>query len=239
VLANGKAPAAVHTILNGIDPSRWDPNIDGASVRRALGIPSDAFVLVSVSRLFSWKGQRELLRAFALVEAQIPNVRLLVVGADAGEVQDGSFTEELKALASSLGVAEKVVFTGARVDIPQILAACDLFTMPSFEEPFGLVFLEAMAMRKPVVALNNGGTPEVIEHGQSGLLSAPWDIPGLAANILTLLRDRELRTRMGEYGRSQVQRYFSAQRMARDAGHAYERILERRPRADAADSKME
>jgi glycosyltransferase involved in cell wall biosynthesis len=224
----GVSPAAIHTVLNGIDPSKWDPSVDGDELRRELGLAHDTQVLASVSRLFSWKGQRELVRAFALVRAEIPNLELLIVGADDQIVQANSFTAELKALARSLGISEHVRFTGARSDIPRVMAACDLFALPSFEEPFGLVFLEAMAMRKPVVAVNNGGTPEVVEHGRSGLLSPPWDVPALAANIVTLLRDRDLRLRMGEYGRAQVLERFNAQRMARDAGAAYEQILNER-----------
>jgi glycosyltransferase involved in cell wall biosynthesis len=225
LLQMGRPPHSIHTILNGIDPSKWDPTIDGADLRRELQIPSDALVLASVSRLFSWKGQRELIRAFALTRAVLPNVRLLIVGADSFEAEGGSFTEELKALATSLGVSESVIFTGPRSDVPRVMAACDVFTMPSFEEPFGLVFLEAMAMKKPVVAIDNGGTPEVVAHGHTGLLSAPWDVPALAANILTLLRDPELRSRFGEQGRARVLEHFSAARMGRDAAAAYERVL--------------
>ncbi|HEY0467197.1 MAG TPA: glycosyltransferase family 4 protein [Polyangiaceae bacterium] len=228
LLDMGKPAAEIHTILNGIDPSQWDPSLDGAELRRELGVPQDALVLASVSRLFSWKGQRELLRAFALVKSELSNTRLLIVGADAQEVEGGSFTAELKALARSLGIEQEVIFTGPRSDVPQVMAACDLFTMPSFEEPFGLVFLEAMAMKRPVIALDNGGTPEVVEHGRSGLLSPPQDIQGLAANILGLLREPALRAKMGEYGRSQVLSRFSAQRMAADAASAYERVLAQR-----------
>jgi len=221
----GKPPASIYTVPNGIELSNWNPEIDGSEVRRELAIPSDTLVLASVSRLFSWKGQRELLRAFALVRAVVPNVRLLIVGADAPEVEGTSFSEELKALARELRVEDYVVFTGARSDVPRIMAACDVFTLPSFEEPFGLVYLEAMAMRRPVIAVDNGGVPEVVEHARSGLLSPPLDVPALANNILTLLRDRELRVRMGNYGRARVLEHFSAQRMARDAGEAYQRIL--------------
>jgi len=88
-----------------------------------------------------------------------------------------------------------------------------------------LVFLEAMAMAKPVVAIDNGGTPEVVEHGRWGLLSPPWDIGALAANITTLVNDPELRSRLGREGRARVLDYFNAQRMARDAERAYEKIL--------------
>ena len=80
-------------------------------------------------------------------------------------------------------------------------------------------------MERPVVSLNNGGTPEVVEHGRSGLLSPPHDIDALAANIVTLLADAELRARFGAYGRSRVLASFSAERMARDAGRAYEAIV--------------
>jgi glycosyltransferase involved in cell wall biosynthesis len=118
-------------------------------------------------------------------------------------------------------VADRVVFTGGRSDIPSIMAACDVFTLPSFEEPFGLVFAEAMAMRRPVVALDDGGTPEVVEHGRSGLLSPYGDIDALSANIARLIGDRELRARFGAYGRARVLDTFNAQRMARDAGDAY------------------
>ena len=229
LLDMGKPEAEIHTVLNGIDPSKWDPELDGSDVRRELGVPTDALVLASVSRLFSWKGQRELLRAFAQVKKELNrNLRLLIVGADAREVEAGSFTSELKQLSRTLGIEQDVIFTGPRADVPRIMAACDLFTMPSFEEPFGLVFLEAMAMRKPVVALNNGGTPEVVEHGRSGLLSAPQDIPGLASNILRLLSSAELRRSMGDYGRASVLERFSARRMAEDTARAYDQVLKQR-----------
>jgi glycosyltransferase involved in cell wall biosynthesis len=225
VVATGTPRSRVSTILNGIDVARWDPRIDGSGVRREFGIPPGAPVLASVSRLFGQKGQRELLRALVHVRESFPEVRLLVVGADAVEVHRGSFTAELRALAEELGIADRVIFTGPRTDIPQIMAACDVFTLPSFEEPFGLVYLEAMAMLRPVVAVDDGGTPEVVEHGRSGLLSPYGDIERLAVNIVTLLRDPEMRARMGAYGRSRVVEYFNAERMARDAGEAYEAVV--------------
>jgi glycosyltransferase involved in cell wall biosynthesis len=215
----------VHTVLNGIDLTDWDPAIDGSGIRHEFGVPAGAPLLASVSRLFLKKGQRELVQAFARVLREVPDAWLLVVGADAMEVHGGSFTAELKVLARELGVAERVVFTGGRSDVPRVMAACDVFTMPSWEEPFGLVFLEAMAMRKPVVSLNDGGTPEVVEHGRSGLLSPHADIGAMSANIVSLLKDKALRDRMGAYGRARVLDYFTAGRMARDAAIEYEAML--------------
>ena len=218
----GRAPATIHTVLNGIEVSRWDPELDGSALRRELGLPTDALVLACVSRLFSWKGQRELVRAFGLASARFPDARLLIVGPD---LTGGTYTAELKEIARSVGALERVLFTGPRSDVPQIMAACDVFAMASFEEPFGLVFLEAMAMKKPVLALRTGGVPEVVMHEQTGLLSPPWDVPALAANIETLLAGPELRARMGERGRARVLERFRAERVGRDAGLAYERVL--------------
>jgi glycosyltransferase involved in cell wall biosynthesis len=227
IVATGTPRERVHTILNAIDPARWDPKIDGGRIRQEFGIPAGALLLASVSRLFAQKGQRELLQAVARVRELVPDVRLLVVGADTPEIHGGSFTSELKTLAHDLGIEDRVIFTGERSDIPEIMAACDVYTMPSFEEPFGLVYLEAMAMQRPVVSVDNGGTPEVVEHGRSGLLSPYRDVEALAKNIVELHRDPALRARMGAYGRERVLGYFNARRMAHDAGAAYETVLGR------------
>jgi glycosyltransferase involved in cell wall biosynthesis len=131
----------------------------------------------------------------------------------------------LKDHARDLGVLENVVFTGQRSDVASLLAACDVFSLPSVGEPFGLVFADAMAMKRPVVALTNGGTPEVVEHGKCGLLSDPDDIDLLAANLTRMLDDPALRTQFGEYGRKRVEQHFTPQRMASDFAQIYTRML--------------
>ena len=219
----GYRPDRVHAVLNAIEPSRWDPSLDPAPGRASLGVPDGAPLIVSVARLFRWKGHFELLRALALVKREYPNVRLAIVGSD--YPADSGTTRMLKEHARELGIGENVVFTGQRSDVALLLAACDVFSLPSFEEPFGLVFAEAMAMKRPVVALTNGGTPEVVEHGKCGLLSPPGDIDALAANLLRLLRDPALRTQFGEYGRSRVEAHFTPQRMASDFAELYARML--------------
>ena len=213
----------VHAVLNAIDPSRWDPSLDPATGRASLEVPHGAPLIVSVARLFRGKGHFELVSALALVKPKHPNVRLAIVGSD--YPADSGTTRTLKEHASQLGIAENVIFTGQRSDIAELMAASDVFSLPSFEEPFGLVFAEAMAMKRPVVALTDGGTPEVVEHGKCGLLSPPGDIDALAANLLTLLDNPALRTQFGEYGRSRVEQHFTPQRMASDFAALYARIL--------------
>ena len=219
----GYRPDRVHAILNAIDLSDWDPSLDPAPGRASLGVPDGAPLIVSVARLFRWKGHFELLRALALVKREFPNVRLAIVGSDFPV--DSGATQALTELARDLGIMENVIFTGQRSDVASLLAACDIFSLPSFEEPFGLVFAEAMAMKRPVVALTNGGTPEVVEHGKCGLLSSPGDIETLAANLTRLLGDPTLRIQFGEYGRLRVEAHFTAQRLASDFAELYTRML--------------
>jgi len=223
----GYPPGKVHAVLNAIDPGQWDFKLDRAVARRELGIAPAAKVVLSASRLFHWKGQAELVRALALARREHPDAQLWIAGEDdrAGSPDRPSYAGELRELSQRLGLSAAVKMLGWRGDLPRLLAACDVFGMPSFEEPFGLVFAEAMAMKRPVLGLDNGGTPEVVEHGQTGLLSPPGDIDRLAENLRTLLSSPELRARFGERGRRCVEERFHPARMARDAERVYDSVL--------------
>lgn len=213
----------VHSVLNAIDASHWDPTLDPAIGRASLGVPDGALLIISVARLFPSKGNRELLRAFARVQRELGNARLAIIGADYPE--GSGETLHLKQLARELGVESSVSFPGQRADIANLLAACDVFALPSFGEPFGLVYVEAMAMKRPVVALSYGGAPEVVEDGECGLVSPPDDIDALSVNLLRLLRDPALRQRFGENGRKRVVTHFTPARMAADVSNLYARLL--------------
>jgi glycosyltransferase involved in cell wall biosynthesis len=216
-------------VHNALDPTGWDPTVDGSAVRQEFGIESGMPLLLIASRLFYWKGHTELLHALAKVKEGGLPFRLLVVGEDdpRGHPGGGSYRAELESLVSRLGLTQEVTFTGYRSDIPRLLAACDVFTMPSYEEPFGMVYLEAMAMQKPVIALDNGGAREVVEHERSGLLSPPKDVDRLAANIRSLLVDDSLRRSMGAYGRRLLLERFTPQRLATEFELVYGRVLKK------------
>jgi glycosyltransferase involved in cell wall biosynthesis len=222
---NGYSPRKTHAVLNAIDVATWNYRLDPSGVRLELGIRADAPVVSCAARLFRGKGQDEMIRAIAAARNEFPNVRLLIVGTEDRYAMRSGFLAELKALTTELALDDHVIFTGHRADMPAVMAASDVFALPSLEEPFGLVFLEAMAMKKPVVAFNSGGAPEVVEHGKSGLLSPAGDHAALAANLVTLLRDPALRDRMGEYGRRQVEAHFTPERMARDVETVYDSLL--------------
>jgi glycosyltransferase involved in cell wall biosynthesis len=217
LLASGHEAARIHVVLNGIDPMTWDPRADREICRREFGVPDGAAVIVTVCRLFPEKGPGDLIQALDAVRRVDPDVRLLIVGQEMSR----GFAATLAAEAERLGLRENVVLTGRRDDIELIMAAADIYAMPSFGEPFGLVFLEAMAMELPVVALDSGGAPEVVNDGITGLLSKPGDIPRLAENLSELVRDSEMRTAMGKRGRGRVVADFTVDRMARDVADVY------------------
>jgi glycosyltransferase involved in cell wall biosynthesis len=241
LIERGYRTATTYAVLNAIDLPVWDSTLDPRPVRLELGIPAGAPVVASAGRLFRGKGQHDVVRAVAAIRSEFPDVRLLIIGRDDLQVMQTSYTQELKELAAELGVRENVMFLGQRSDMPALLAASDVFVLPSFEEPFGLVFAEALAMKRPVLALANGGAPEVVDHGKSGLLSDPDDHEALANNLATLLRDQPLRARMGEYGRQQVEARFTAERMAGDVARVYASLLSSRsdePRAHVVDKPL-
>jgi glycosyltransferase involved in cell wall biosynthesis len=220
LVSSGFDSGKIHPVLNGIEISRWNRSRDDDRIRRDLGLPGGAPVILTVCRLFPFKGPGELIGALSSLVGEWPDLRLVIVG---GEMDPG-YREALERQARELGVERNVVFTGWRPDVADIMASSDVFAMPSIGEPLGLVYLEAMAMGLPVVALDSGGAPEVVGHGTTGLLSSPGDGEMLAEHLRMLLRSAELRGSMGSQGRKRVETYFTADRMTRDIELLYEGI---------------
>jgi glycosyltransferase involved in cell wall biosynthesis len=233
ILKSGLPPERVYHVLNALDlqASRWDPSIDGGPTRAGLGITPDAPVVGIVSRLFVWKGHTHLVKALRKVADAVPEVRLAIVGEDdpMAHPERRSYRAELEGLVRELGLERQVIFTGFRSDIPELMAAFDVFAMPSWDEPFGMVFLEAMAMERPVVAWDSGGAPEVIADGETGYVVERGDVDALAETLLRLIRDPDLRRRLGEAGRRRAIERFSPQRMCRDMVEVYRSVLGEAP----------
>ena len=142
------------------------------------------------------------MKALRKIADAVPEVRLVIVGEDdpMAHPERGSYRAELESLMRELSLEEQVIFTGFRSDIPELMAAFDVFAMPSWDEPFGMVFLEAMAMETPVVAWDSGGAPEVIANGETGFVVERGNVDALAETLLRLIRDPDLRGRMGRPG---------------------------------------
>jgi glycosyltransferase involved in cell wall biosynthesis len=228
LIDGGCDPASVHVVHNGIDPDRWTPAPGGEKTRRELGIDVDAPVVLTACRLFRSKGVSELVQAMGDLVGDVPDAVLVV----AGRETEGGYLAELEAQADSAGVGERVRFLGQRDDLPALMAAADVFAMPSDHEPFGLVFAEAMAMELPVVGLRTGGTVEVVEDGRTGLLAEPGDRAGLAAALRTLLLEPDLRAELGRNGRRRVEERFTTVRMAQEMAAVLQAVARPSSRAE-------
>ncbi len=225
----GYSAEKIHVVYNALDLAGWDPAVDGGSVRQELQIPAQAPVVGIVSRLFKWKGHSHLVEAMPRVLHAVPEARLVIVGEDdpRADPGSGSYRAQLEMRSEELGIKDNVLFTGFRTDVPRVMAALDVFAHPSWEEPFGMVFLEAGAMRKPVVCWRSGGAPEVIVDGETGLLVERGNVPALANALITLLQDSALRARMGDAGRRRAAEVFTPQGMADSMLRVYQEVVGR------------
>ncbi|MEW6245962.1 MAG: glycosyltransferase family 4 protein [Nitrospirota bacterium] len=195
----------VRCIHNGVDTARFAPRPAPKDLRKRLGVAEGEPVVASVGRFVPYKGYDDLLDAAALVRTVRPDTHWVLVG-------DGELQRELEAQSRRLNLGPWVHFTGWLDDVRDVLALCDVFVLPSRGEHFGRVLIEAMAMGKPVVATDGGGVPEIVRHGETGLLVPSGRPPALARVILTLLDDPAYAASLGAAGRERVEREFSLSR---------------------------
>lgn len=222
----GYDPANIVVIRNGVDLARFAEAPAGDRLRRELGIAAEARLVVLVSRLARLKGIEQFLQAAAALKPRYPDVRFLIVGETSPP--DPAYLEQLHALSRSLGVAEVVIFTGLRSDVPSVLSAADVAVMPSLNEALSNVLLESMAAGVPVVATRVGGTPEALIDGETGLLVPPGDAGAIAGAVSRLLDDRELARRLGCAARRLMAAQFSVQRMVSATEDVYATLLARK-----------
>lgn len=203
----GLDPGRVRVVPEGIDPSAWErPVPAGDGAERSGGPPT----VLSVARQYPRKNTGTLLRAFRRVRETCPGARLRVVGG-------GPELPRLRRLARRLGLGAGVRFLGelpGRGDVRREYFAADVFCLPTLQEGFGIVFLEAMAAGLPIVASSAGAVPEVVPDGRAGFLVDPRNPRALAEALLRLIGDDRLRARMGAAGRRRARR-FAWPRVAR------------------------
>lgn len=174
-------------------------------------------VLGCVARLETEKGHHFLLTAFHQLRRRYPHAKLLIVG-------DGSLRTALQAQAKTLAIDGAVQFLGARADIPALLATCDVFVLPSLKEGVPLSILEAMAAGKPVVASAVGSIPQIVSHGETGVLVSPGNAQALEYALASLVGDDSARTNMGRRG----QRFVRAHYHFHCTVNAYRKLYEHR-----------
>ncbi|MCS6859536.1 MAG: glycosyltransferase [Abditibacteriales bacterium] len=211
----------IAVIPNGVDLSVFAPR--SSSLRPSLGFTEAHFVFGMVAQLVPWKGHAFFLRAAAQVAQTIPNARFLLVGDDLfGD--HPAYVQGLLRLTESLGLEASVRFLGFREDIVDVLASLDALVLPSFNEPFGRVLVEAMAMAKPVIATNVGGPPEIVDHEINGLLVPVQDVSALADAMRRLAQDRAWSEHLGKAGRAKAEREFDIALTVQRTQEVYEEL---------------
>ena len=220
----------VKVILNGVDVARFA----GAepALRKELGRSNDRLI-GCVARLVPGKGGHILLQAARRVLLTHPSVTFVFVGS-------GPAREAWETLAMNLGIADRVVFTGERGDMPQVYSSLDALVLPSFDEAMPMCVLEALSAGVPVIATEVGEVPDLIQPNETGILVAPGDVDALAGSLLWMLDHPGRAAEMGARGRAMVQRSFSSDSMARNYESVYLDVAETAtPRPRLADHTLD
>jgi glycosyltransferase involved in cell wall biosynthesis len=202
----GLNAAKIHTVHNSVDTDYFDPDrkLDRRPpIREQFGIPDNAPLVGIAARMNPWKGQHELIGAVALLRDKFPDLHAMILGADVPEVHFGGFQK----------------------DVRPFLHQFDLFVHPSYGEPFGLAIVEAMAMRKPVVACGTGGVPEIITHGRDGWLVKERSAEAVATAITTLLPDDQLCRQLGARARQTVRDRFTPRQQCAVVAQRYSSLI--------------
>jgi glycosyltransferase involved in cell wall biosynthesis len=209
----------IRRIPNGIDPEPFLSEFDADAVRTSLGFSSDDVIVTLVGSV-DRKGHRELTEAAAALRLEFPNVRYLYVG-------EGPREDEVTEQVSRLGLDGIVRLTGFRGDVPAVLAASDVFCLPSYSEGLSISIMEAMAAGLPVAASRMGGNPELVIDGETGFIFEPFDSGDLADKLAELLKDGGTRRGMGEAGRRRVLSEFTHDDMVRRYCDLYKEVTGR------------
>jgi glycosyltransferase involved in cell wall biosynthesis len=203
----GKVPV----VFNGVDTRVFRPGLDGAAVRRELAIPADACLVGHVARLTPWKGQHFLLESFARVAPSYPQARLLFVGSPVFD--NDAYERRLRERTAALGLVDRVVFAGYRHDLPQVLAAMDVFAYPSVEKDTApLSLASAMAAGLPIVAFDIEGVREAVGGERNAALVPVERVDALAGALGEVLGDAELRRRLSRGARRRAEGALSLDR---------------------------
>lgn len=216
-----KTDTKIRTIINGVDLREFNPELNGSIIRKEFNIDEDEPIIGTIGRIDPEKGYECFLESARIILQDFKNVRFLVVGGANNPSLEGSLYE----MSVEKGIDKKTIFTGFRRDIPQLLASMDVVVLPSEIDACSRVLFESMAMRKPLVATNAGGTPEIVQDGITGLLVKPGDPSGMAKCIKKLLDDKYLAEQYGNAGRKRVETMFTIERNIRETENVYLELL--------------
>jgi len=201
-------------IHNGIDLEAVHVTNQRQEKRKEWHIDVGAVVIGTVGRLVPVKGHAILVEALRILHSSNHHVTLLLVG-------DGPLRGQLEAEVKRLGLDKSVIFAGHQDQSYDFISMMDIFVLPSLHEGIPMVLLEALALKRPVIASRVGGIPEVVSHGLSGILVRPANAGELAAGLVEMIQDREKTMAFGAAGRNQVEHEFNASMMANRTAAMY------------------
>lgn len=214
-----KIPAhKIAVIHSSIVLDEFDIEVDTERKRKEFGLQANAPVVGTIARLHPDKGVRYLLDAAVTVLEEVPDVKFMLVG-------DGIQRVELESIAKQNGIAENVIFAGFRDDVAELYSLFTITVLPSLNEGLPVVPMESLYMGKPVVATDVCGNPEIVRHGETGLIVPTKDSESLAQAILTLLNDEPKANPMAVCGRELVEKEFSNSVMVNRYEQAYETLI--------------
>ena len=211
----------IDVIRSGIDMSKFDNvKIDAKGKKAEFNADSNNFLVGMIGRLENVKGSEYFIDSAKFIARALPQTRFLVVG-------DGSLKTDLISQSALLGLSDKIIFTGWREDIPEILSILDVLVLPSLNEAVGRVLLEAGATGKPIVATDVGGVPEVLKTNETGILVPARDPGKMAEAVVSLLKDENRRHRMGDAAKNWVRTNFDENGMITQLHNIYMEAVNR------------
>ncbi len=218
LISDGVPEKMITTVYSGIDPDAFNPDDDGMSIRNELNISPDHFVVGMVAALVKHKDPLTYLKAAETLSRSRPNVVFLLVGA-------GHLRENLTNALIDSPVQDQFIMTGFRRDVPDLLAAMDVFCMSSREEGLCTSILDAMAMAKPVVATNAGGIPEAVKDEETGFIVPVGDSNLMSEKLAILAENRALAKTMGLAGLNRVREIFNIRDTIKHTADVYRELL--------------
>jgi predicted outer membrane repeat protein len=214
----------VYLVHDGIDPDRFGDVPSQAECRQVLGIPEGVPAFGIFGRIIPWKGIDEFVRASIQVIREKPDAIAFVVG----DVSDGdeSYHQGVRKLIDDAGLKDRILLPGYQADIRPLMAGLDLVVHASTTpEPFGMVVIEAMAVRRPVVATRGGGPDDIVIPGETGILVDRGSVPQMRDAILRILNSPDRGRAMGEEGRRRMESHFTSQLYAEKTIRIYDELL--------------
>lgn len=200
LIYDGVAPEKIITVYSGIDPILFKNKKSIAHLKEEFQISPKTIIIGNIAALVDHKDQETLIKAVSLLPASL-KFKLLIVG-------EGELESHLKSLVKSLNIEDRVLFTGFRTDIPELLRLFDIFALTSKEEGLGTSVLDAMINLLPLVVTKGGGIPEMVDHEKGGYLAEVRDIKKIYEYLEILIKDSALRKKFGTYNSNAVKKFY-------------------------------